>query len=241
MSLPLGLIDSDVSDTDSEASFTSTNSRLNLRRKSHKNDVKAVIVNTNSMMLRSEVPMYTSHPLSPTDDIFGSTPSSISEVFNIPIVTRAVRSKDVPGLTSYLSETQVPNLPVRSLFRQCDVTCCDEDAGIYGWDHEFGKYLLLIDGPVILARQDRKPLHALNVQMILEHVEAVVDPAFEEYHVERWRWRKRVDGDEYREKINEMRGDIEALVKESTMRGAWDKFVALYGMACADMSSPWDD
>jgi hypothetical protein len=180
------------------------------------------------------------YSLKATDVIFASHPSSISQVFNMPLVIRALRVEDVPELGYYLQEMQVPNMPIRSLFRQCKVTCCDATAGHYGWDRDFGKATSHIEGSVILARCDQKSLHPVQAQMILEYVETKVEPAFEEYHVERKRWKKRLDAAEYREKVDEMRGEVEALAKETTMRAEWQKFKELHGHVCSSVSSPWD-
>jgi len=145
MALPLGFMESDISDSDSEAS-SSDDYPDDLLNSPHNSFIEAVIVNTNSMILRAGVPRYKSHSLSPTDTVFANRPSATSVIFNIPLVARAVDTTDLPNLADYLREAQLPNLPIRSLFRQCDVTCCDEDAGMYGWDHQFSKHLVAIDG-----------------------------------------------------------------------------------------------
>jgi hypothetical protein len=134
-------------------------------------------------------------------------------------------------------------MPIMSLFTNCDVTACDNNAGPYDWDWQFGKDRrprTVNGGPFILVRTDRKPLHPVHAQMILEYVDKEVRKAFEEYRVERLRWRKRLDVAEYRDKVNEMRGDIEAMVKESTMRAKWLQFKERNGELCAGVGSPWD-
>lgn len=241
MSLPLAFIDDDQSDTDSEASFISKNSSYAIEKsQSDDKNVTAVIVHTNSIILRADIPQYASHLLPPTDAIFASHPSPISKVFGIPLVARAVQVADVLELKPYLCEAQMPNLSVRSLFRECDVTCCDETAGPYEWDQEFGMYKFLVDGPVLIARKDRKPLHPMHVRMVLEYLEESVDPLFEEYKVERKRWKKLMDTGEYRDKINEMRGDVEAMLKESKMRLRWMEFKKQNEDECLDVKSMWD-
>ena len=241
MALPLILIDGGVCDSDSDRSQRSAGSKSFTSRKTANKDVVAVVVNTNSIMLRANSPQYTKHSLPPTDAIFATRPASISEIFGMPLIARPARVQDLPQLSPYLREAQVPNLLIRSLFRECDVTCCDKNAGIYEWDHEFGEQKLLIDGPVILARKDGRPLHLVHAKMILEYVEREVDPLFDGYQVERKRWRKRIDGAEYREKINELRGNVEVKVKEATMRAQWHEFKKLNAALCAGVGSPWDD
>lgn len=132
------------------------------------------------------------------------------------------------------------NPPIRSLFRVCDVTCCDNDAGLYEWDHLSRQYKLLINGPVMLTLWDRKPLHPMHARMTLEYVEEHADLAFEEYHVKRRRWGKRIDAGEYRDKINEMRGNVEAMAKEAKMRSRWEDFKEQSKEDCASVDSPWD-
>jgi hypothetical protein len=249
MALPLAFVGYESTDSESDQLSTTSSDHLlssggplclNAELETRPSAIQAVIVNTNSVMLRANVPQYLPQSLTTTDAIFVHRPSSMSKVFGIPLIARSLRSEDCADLAPFLREAQVPNLLLRTLYRNCDVTICDNTAGLYGWDQGFGSRDSLIDGPVILARQDQKPLHPLHAQMILEYAEEHMDTLFDDYHVERKRWRKRMEANEYREKVNEMRGDVEAMVKKGKMRSQWELFKEAHQGECVSVSNPWD-
>lgn len=76
--------------------------------------------------------------------------------------------------------------------------------------------------------------------MGLEYMEKEVDPMFEEYQLKRKRWRKRLDSAEYREKVDEMRGNIEAKVKKTSMQAQWEKFQKSHSATLTKVQSLWD-
>jgi hypothetical protein len=49
-----------------------------------------------------------------------------------------------------------------------------------------------------------------------------------------------MEANEYREKVNEMRGDVEAMVKEGKMRSQWELFKEAHQGECVSVSNPWD-
>lgn len=155
MALPLTLIDSDASTSDEDFSdISSVRRHSTITRQFDNGHISAVIVNTNRMMLRANVQQYVPYTLLPTDSIFPTRPASISEVSGVPLLACAVHAADSPHLAPFLRESQIPNLLVRRFFRECDVTSCDDSAGPYEWDHQFGQHKRFIDGPAIFARQD---------------------------------------------------------------------------------------
>lgn len=250
MSLPIGLFkDDDEWTLDGSDEFTDLVSPP-LSESSHNiensfdqtRQVQGVLVHTNSMMLRANVPQYEKHYVEETDEVFSFKVASISKVMKFELVVRPITTEERPGLAPFLQETQVPNLPLRSLYRNCDITANDATAGPYGWDHEFGKWEVCIDGPVVVARKDKKPLHVLHLQMILEFVDDYMNFHFDDYHRERLRWKKRLDVHEYREKIDEMRGEVEQQVKVKNMKVQWDMFRDKNWQDTPDwegLKSPW--